>query len=158
MTLVFYISAHGFGYASRDLAVINAIIQRQPDIHIVIRSSVPRWFIEASAIGTIDLQTADTDTGMAQFDSLRLDEDETARRAAHFYGDFDRRVREEGTVLRQLGASVVVGDIPPIAFAAAGRRPAIGAGTSPRTISWRADGPLRSRRSFSNRQSARRSR
>ena len=119
MTLVFYISGHGFGHAARDLEVINAILQRRPDARIVVRSSVPQWFLEASAIGPIEIQRAETDPGAVQIDSLHLDEDQTARRAAGFYRDFDRRVRHEAAALRGLGATVVVGDIPPLAFAAA---------------------------------------
>ena len=119
MTLVFYISGHGFGHASRDLEVINAIFQSRPDVRIVVRSSVPRWFLEASALGPVEIQQADTDTGVVQIDSLHLNDDETARRAAEFYSDFDRRVREEADWLRKLEAQVVVGDIPPLAFAAA---------------------------------------
>jgi UDP:flavonoid glycosyltransferase YjiC (YdhE family) len=119
MTFVFYVSGHGFGHASRDLEVIKAILQCRPDARIVVRSSVPRWFLEAPAIGPLEIEHADTDTGVVQIDSLRLDEDETASRAAEFYRDFDRRVREEAVALRRLGATVVVGDIPPLAFAAA---------------------------------------
>jgi L-arabinokinase len=47
--------------------------------------------------------------------------DETARRAAGFYAGFDRRVEEEASMLRTLHTSIVVGDIPPLAFAAAAR-------------------------------------
>ncbi len=118
-TVVFYISGHGFGHASRDLEVVNAILQRRPDARIVVRSSVPRWFFERSARGPIEIQQADTDTGMAQIDGLRIDENETARLAADFYGDFGQRIKPEAAVLEELGASVVVGDIPPLAFAAA---------------------------------------
>ena len=67
------------------------------------------------------MQPCDTDTGVVQFDSLRLDEEETARRAAAFYGDFDRCVEAEAEYLRQLGASIVISDIPPLAIAAAHR-------------------------------------
>ena len=61
------------------------------------------------------------DPGVVQIDSLRLDEDETARQAARFYRDFDQRVADEAHRLRDLGATLIVGDIPPLAFAAADR-------------------------------------
>ena len=115
MTFVFYTSAHGFGHASRDIAVIHAIRERDPGVRIVMRSGVPRWFVDT----VIELQPAETDTGVVQIDSLRLDIEESARRAAHFYADFPRRTNDEASALRHLRASVVVGDIPPLAFAAA---------------------------------------
>lgn len=121
MIVVFYISAHGFGHASRDIEVINEIGRRRPDARIVVRASVPAWFVEASVRVRIELEPLETDTGIVQIDSLRLDEDETARKAAQFYADFDARAEAEAALLRELEPSVVVGDIPPLAFAAAGR-------------------------------------
>jgi hypothetical protein len=127
MTVIFYISGHGFGHASRDIEVINEISRRRPDAHIVIRSPVPRWFVDVSLSspgrnecdGRIALQPFEPDTGIVQIDSLTLDEEQTARRAAAFYADFAERIRSEAAVLKQLNASIVVGDIPPLAFAAA---------------------------------------
>jgi L-arabinokinase len=119
VTIAFYISGHGFGHASREIEVINAIFERQPGARVIIRSSAPDWFLNASARGPIELQPIETDTGVAQIDSLHLDEDETARQAARFYQDFDRRASEEAATLSRLRASLVVGDIPPLAFAAA---------------------------------------
>jgi len=56
-----------------------------------------------------------------QIDSLRFDEDETARQAARFMAGFDHRVATEAAMIRGLGAAIVVGDIPPLACAAAAR-------------------------------------
>lgn len=121
MQVVFYISGHGFGHASRAIELIEAMLARRPDARIVARTSAPRWLFERAAPATIELQSIEVDTGMAQIDSLRIDEDETARQAAMFYRDFDRRVAEEAALLRRRAADVVVGDIPPLAFAAADR-------------------------------------
>ena len=121
ITVVFYTSGHGFGHASRDIEVINGLAARRPDARIVVRTTVPPWLFERSAHAGIEIMPVETDTGVAQIDSLRLDEDETARRAAQFYATFDARVDAEATLLRSLRASIVVGDIPPLAFAAAAR-------------------------------------
>src|SRR5439155_27203788 len=121
MVLVFYISGHGFGHATRDLEVISHLQQQHPEIRIVIRSSVPPWFVERSTRGSVEIQSCETDTGVAQIDSLQLDERATVKRAQAFYRDFAARVEIEARVLGDLGASLVVGDIPPLAFAAAAR-------------------------------------
>jgi hypothetical protein len=121
MVLVWYISSHGFGHAARDIEVLNEIGGRRPDVRLVVRTSVPRSFFDASLRVPIELQVADTDTGLAQIDSLRIDEDETARRAAAFYANFAARVDAEAAILRGEGASLVVADIPPLALAAAAR-------------------------------------
>jgi L-arabinokinase len=121
LTIVFYISGHGFGHATRDLEVIRQIHQQRPAGRIIVRTAVPESFLNRSARAPIEVQQCETDTGIAQIDSLRLDEAETIRRATAFYATFDGRVAAEASVLESVGASVVVGDVPPLAFAAAAR-------------------------------------
>ena len=119
MRILFYISGHGFGHAARDVQVINALVRRDPSVAVTLRTTVPRWFLSASLEATVDVSVGETDTGMVQPDSLSIDEDETARCAARFYHDFPARVAHERQLIRTLGATLVMGDIPPLAFAAA---------------------------------------
>jgi len=121
MLFVFYISGHGLGHAARALEVVRSLLRRRPDTRIVVRSSASQWFFDASGVGPIDLQPVEVDTGIVQIDSLRIDEVETARRAAAFYATFEERVRAEAALLEKMGADLVVGDVPPLAFAAAHR-------------------------------------
>jgi L-arabinokinase len=119
-TIVYYISGHGFGHASRSMEVIGALTARRPDLRIVVRTRVLPWFFDDIRGPRVEVQPLDADTGVVQIDSLTLDEDETARRAAVFYDDdFARRIDVQADSLRQLGASLVVADIPPLAIAAA---------------------------------------
>jgi L-arabinokinase len=119
--LAFYVSSHGFGHAARDIEVINEIGRTRPDVRIVMRSRVPASFVEQSARGAVDLQQVETDTGVVEMDGLRIDEEATAREAATFHEQFNARVDVEAEMLRTLEASLVVGDIPPLACAAADR-------------------------------------
>ena len=119
MIVVFYISGHGFGHASRCIELIGALTARRPDLQIVVRTRAHPGFFDDIRGPHVDVQPLDTDTGVVQIDSLRIDEDETARRAAVFYDDFDRHVDAQAVSLRQLGASLVIADIPPLAIAAA---------------------------------------
>jgi len=118
--LLFYISGHGFGHAARAIQVVNAIARREPSVRIVLRTSVPEWFLRASLEAPADILPVVTDPGVVQPDSLSIDEDETARRAAAFYRDFETRIGGEAQVIRALDPAIVLGDIPPLAFAAAG--------------------------------------
>jgi len=119
--LVFYISGHGFGHASRDVELIRALVARRPGARILVRTAVARALFSPLAGAPVEVQAAETDTGLAQIDSLRIDEDESARQAARFYSTFDARVTAEAELLRRVCADLVVGDIPPLAFAAAER-------------------------------------
>ena len=69
----------------------------------------------------VELVTVETDVGVVQTDSLNVDERETAVRAARFYGTFDERADSEAAFLDAERATIVLGDIPPLACAAAAR-------------------------------------
>jgi L-arabinokinase len=121
VVVVFYISGHGFGHASRDIELIRTLCARRPDVRVIVRASVPKWLFAPVAAAAVDVQALETDTGVVQIDSLQVDEEETAQQAARFYAGFDRRVAIEAEMIRGVRADLVVGDIPPLACAAADR-------------------------------------
>ncbi len=115
--IVFYVSGHGFGHASRTIEVINAVLDRRPETRIGVRTSAPRWLFDLTVKGKIAFSTLECDTGVVQIDALTLDEADSIRRAAAFHSDLVTRAATETRVLRELGAGLIVGDIPPLAFA-----------------------------------------
>ena len=117
--LAFYISGHGYGHASRQIEIINAVARGAPDARILIRSSVSRLLFERTVNARFEIDDRPCDTGVVQIDSLRLDEAETIRRAAAFYETSERRARNEATLLQSRGVRFVVSDAPPLACAAA---------------------------------------
>jgi hypothetical protein len=119
--LAFYVSGHGFGHASRQIEIINAVARRVPHARFLIRSSASPLLFERTVNAPFDLDHRPTDTGVVQIDSLRLDEAETIRRAAEFYGTFDERVRADAALLTARGVRFVVSDAPPLGCAAAAR-------------------------------------
>jgi hypothetical protein len=120
-TLVFYISGHGFGHASRDIELINALLAKAADLRILVRTSAARWLFELTVRGTVDYQKTETDTGIAQIDSLHLDADETVRRVQDFMATFEARVAAETAAITSSGAGLVVADIPPLGIASGTR-------------------------------------
>ena len=121
-SLFFYISGHGFGHASRQIVIINALGPRLPtDGTIIVRSSAASRLFERTVRVPFTLIPGECDTGVVQLDSLRLDEEETVRRAGEFYGDVDGRAEAEAALLRQHDARLVISDAPPLACVAAER-------------------------------------
>jgi L-arabinokinase len=118
-SVFFYISGHGFGHASRQIEVINALGARRPDLTIVVRTSAPRWLFDRTASVRIALIQGECDTGVVQIDSLRLDEPGTIQRAEAFYRTLDSRARQEAALLDAHDARFVVSDAPPLGCAAA---------------------------------------
>ena len=118
-SIVWYITGHGFGHASRSIEVINALADRRPDLRIMIRSQVAPWLIQRTVRPAVELLPIETDTGVVQIDSLRLDSTQTIERATAFMSTFAGRVHEEAAMLRDEKAQLVIADIPPLGIAAA---------------------------------------
>jgi predicted glycosyltransferase len=115
--IVFYISGHGFGHASRCIEVINAILAQRPETRVGVRTSAPRWLFDLTVKGKVTYSTLECDTGVVQVDALTLDEADSIRRAAAFHSDLVTRAASETRALRELGAGLIVADVPPLAFA-----------------------------------------
>jgi L-arabinokinase len=121
LTLVCYISGHGFGHASRCIELLNTLADTDPRLRIVVRSQASSWLIRHTARPAIELEPVECDTGVVQIDSLRLDEEETIGRASRFMDTLPARAAAEAAALESLGATLVLADIPALGIAA-GRR------------------------------------
>ena len=119
MTVVFYISGHGFGHASRSIEIINALVERRPDARIIVRSQAAPWLFSLSARPGVALEPLPCDTGVVQIDSLHLDERKTIDDARAFMATMRDRVASEASRLRELKADLVIADLPPLGIAAA---------------------------------------
>jgi L-arabinokinase len=128
-TVVFYISGHGFGHASRDIEVINAMLARRDDLRMIARTTAPAWLFERTVtipephrphgVPAFRRDPVETDTGVIQIDSLHLDERQTVERARAFMSTFEDRAATEAALLRANDTKLVVADIPALGVAAA---------------------------------------
>ena len=122
-SVVFYVSGHGFGHASRQIELINALRAGRPSLPIVVRTAAPRWMFDLTIRSAPESpaprhEPLETDTGVIQIDSLHLDEAATVRAARAFMRTFDARVHAEASWLRREDAALIVADIPALAIAA----------------------------------------
>ena len=143
-SIVFYISAHGFGHATREVEVINALEPalraRGLDHRIILRTAADPWLLDRTLRVPVERLPAAVDAGIVQIDSLHLDEDATFRAAHAFYATFDARAREEAELLRAVNARLVVSDIAPLGFEAAHRAKIPSIGISNFTWDWILEG------------------
>ena len=115
----FYISGHGFGHASRQIEIVNAVGAVSPATRLLIRTSAPRWLFERTLRVPAELLPGECDTGVVQVDSLRLDATGTITRAWAFHSTLGERARQEAATLREHGVVLAVVDAPPLGCAAA---------------------------------------
>ena len=121
MHIVYYISGHGFGHASRSIELIKTLVAARPDLRVVVKTSAPKWMFDTIPGASVSVVPFQPDTGVTQIDSLTIDERDSFERAAAFYKDFDALADREAEFLRTGGVTAVIGDTPPLAHAAAAR-------------------------------------
>lgn len=120
MTAVFFISGHGFGHASRQVEVINALGRiGGPGLRVIIRSAASPSLLERTVRVPFELRPGICDTGLVQTNSVTQDDRATFAAAQAFYGTFDDRVRAEAAALAADQPSVIVCDIAPLGLAVA---------------------------------------
>jgi L-arabinokinase len=88
---------------------------------VIVKTSAPAWLFETIPGTSVSVVPFEADTGITQHDSVSMDERDSLRRAVEFYEDFEAAADREADDLRRNGATVVIGDTPPLAHAAAAR-------------------------------------
>jgi hypothetical protein len=117
--IIFYVSGHGFGHTSRAIAVIDAVLRSQPEARVVVKTSAPRHLFAHILHDRCEFIQLQCDAGIVQIDSLNLDASASVRRAVEFQEGLPALAAAEAKYLRENAADLAVGDIPPIAAAAA---------------------------------------
>jgi len=118
--LAVYVSGHGYGHSTRTAEVLRAVRDRAPGLPIAVSTSAPAFLFEGVVPPPLTVRRVECDVGLVQKDALVIDEAGTAAAWRAFMGGWDGLVAREAAWLREAGARLVLGDIPPLAFAAAG--------------------------------------
>ncbi len=119
--IAFFVSAHGFGHATRSAAVMAAIQARRPEVRCEVFTAAPAWLFSETLSGSFGFHTLDTDIGLVQTTPLEEDPRRTLAALDEFYPLRPAQVDALAEQLRALGCRLVVSDIAPLGIAA-GRR------------------------------------
>ncbi len=116
MSVVAYVSGHGFGHSVREVEILRRL---PAEIPLVVKTGAPEWFWRQEVARPFDLLAAAYDVGCLQTTSL--DVDAAATVAAWEEADARNRagLADEVDDLRRRGARVVVTDVPSFPLAAA---------------------------------------
>lgn len=112
-------SGHGFGHATRTGEVLRVLRSRAPQLKLVVSTLAPAFLFEGTVAPPLEVRPVAGDVGLAQRDALVIDEEGTVSAWRSFMASWEERVATEARWLEAAGARLVLGDVPPLAFAAA---------------------------------------
>jgi len=119
VSIVAYVSGHGFGHAVREIEILRRL---PADIPLVVKSLSPEWFWRQEMGRPFDFVRAAFDVGCVQTTSLDVD----VRATLAAWNDLAHEVEGLGAAevedLERRGARVVVSDVPSYPLALAARR------------------------------------
>jgi UDP:flavonoid glycosyltransferase YjiC (YdhE family) len=115
--LVAYVSGHGFGHFVRS----SAVLSRLRGVKTHLRTNGRAFFLAGRADWATEVHEVDVGPGVVQRGPLESDLAATREALTPYLAGWPRLVDEEAAFLRESGARLVYGDVPPLAFAAAAR-------------------------------------
>jgi len=128
MHLLADISAHGLGHLAQTAPVLNILKRLAPEIHLTVRSALPRERLAARIAAEFDHVAEARDFGFVMRNAVDIDLAASTRRYREFHADWPRRVAAEADWLKQHRIDAVLSNIAylPLAGAAIAGIPAAG--------------------------------
>jgi hypothetical protein len=128
--VLFYISGHGFGHATRIVAIMTALIAKYPTIKIFVRTKVSKRLFEDLPTSLVKYSEVALDVGVIEKDIFSQDVYSSLNSYLEIYKMQDRIVSVEVEFIKQEGINIIVSDIPPLAseIGQAGGLPTIAVG------------------------------
>lgn len=113
------ISSHGFGHLAQVAPVLNAVLARQPDLRLTVRSGLPPEKLHARIHGAFTHIRERSDFGFVMHDAVRIDAATTARAYREFHAGWPRRVAEEAGKLLRMAPDLILTDVAYLPLAGA---------------------------------------
>jgi hypothetical protein len=110
LTVVAYVSGHGFGHSAREVEILRRLPEEIP---LVVKSAAPEWFWRQEVTRPFDFVRDSYDVGCVQTSSLEVDISATLAAWQSIDAQNQSRFSKEVEDLKQRGARVVVTDVGP---------------------------------------------
>ena len=114
--LLYYISGHGYGHATRSAAIIRAFVALAPDWTVHVRTSAPAHLFDGIPRTFVHRQLRSLDPGVVEdADALGVDIQATLAQLQDYYARRDQMKSAELEWLNQRAVELIVADFPPLA-------------------------------------------
>ncbi|MBN1072564.1 hypothetical protein DVV81_15490 [Clostridium botulinum] len=120
-TIVFYISDHGFGHASRNIPIIRYILETNKNIKVIIKTGKNQGEFIKNLLNEfddkIDYYFDNMDVGLVLKEgSLDIDKDKLESDVLKYINSFEEKVTKENKFLHYYNVDLIVSDIVPWIF------------------------------------------
>ena len=112
------ISGHGFGHAAQVVPVLNALGRLVPNLHALLRTTVPVAFFRDRLAIPWEINAVQQDVGCVQNGPMTIDVEATWREHQRFHSTWDDRLQTEVEDMRVAAPDLVIADTPYLALAA----------------------------------------
>ena len=118
MNIGVYITGHCFGHAARMTEIMNRIGKTAPDSCFYLRTSVPQWFFRQSLAEEVQFRHENIviDVGVVQHNVFRPAKKKTLLAFERFWSERKSLEEHELAFFKSIRPSLILGDIPPLAF------------------------------------------
>ncbi len=117
--IAYYISGHGYGHAVRSIEVIKALARKSPFYFFHIKTTAPEWFFPLNLDCNYTYYRHYNDVGTVQHHFHEVDKIATLDALRKLFDDRQAFIEREIQFFNKYHIQLVIGDIPPLAFAAA---------------------------------------
>ncbi|MEB3274689.1 MAG: glycosyl transferase [Prochlorothrix sp.] len=111
------ITNHGFGHATRMVAVLALLQRLCPDVLLILTTTAPRYLLESYLTGDFILRPRALDVGVIQTDGVTMDLAATLAEVRAIYEKRHRILAGEAQFVQQNRVDLIFADIPPLAAA-----------------------------------------
>jgi hypothetical protein len=117
-TIAFYISNHGFGHATRNIPIIQGLLENDKNVRIIVKTKDRQLQAIKEALAAyssrIDYYVSMNDIGLILKEgSIEVDEKRLGKELKEFIKSWERRIPEEAAFLTEHKVELVVSDITP---------------------------------------------
>lgn len=122
--IVFYISDHGFGHASRNIPIIRYILEANNDIRVIVKTGKAQGGFIRDLVGNFDGRVNyyfdSMDVGLIlKKNSLDIDKDKLTEKVEVYISSFKEKISKENEFLHYYNVDLIISDIVPWIFKSA---------------------------------------
>ncbi|MEK9634172.1 MAG: hypothetical protein VW622_10065 [Opitutae bacterium] len=116
LNLACFATSHGFGHATRAVAVLRALAQNEPGLTVRVFSTLPDWFWteNLSPDVTFHAHRLETDVGLVQKSPFEHDLDQTITRLESFLAFDEPPLEDTRKTLRETQPDLILCDVSPL--------------------------------------------